>query len=262
MRIHRLVACTTAAALLSLVVPTTTATAVTYVDASAQDVTVKYNDCKSTPVEVTGDWDADYSNEIRIVVRNPNRRWFDGRTVYDDFDGAVGMSVRLCGYDKPGRYRVRVVAIGYDESFNETSRLTTGTSFRYRHIDKARSRINYRVRYDSNRQFKYMVPGRLLRNSNGHGGARVKLQVRISGYWYQAARQRTDRRGYFAWGFKPNARLWRYTYPGNSTTKPTTSDTFRTPFRGSRRVTASAVESTDVAKLFARPVEPATLNRT
>lgn len=244
MRRHRLFASITAAGLLSLAAPTT-ASAVTAVDATAKDVTVRYNDCKTTPVDVTGDWDTDVFNEIRIVVRKPSGRWFDSKTVYDDYDGAVRMNVRLCDDDRAGEYGVRATAIGYDESYEEVSRTEATTSFEYTYIPKKNSRIRHRVIHTPNQaRYKYSVPGQLLRKGHGFKGARVLLVARIAGDWYKIDRMRTRRRGYFGWRFEPNNIRWRYFYRGNRSTKPAVTDVFRTPRRTSGRTVSRMAEPT------------------
>lgn len=238
-----MLASVTAGSLLSLVGPT--ANAVTYVDATARDVTVRYNDCKTTTVNVTGDWDTDAYNEIRIVVRTPGNRWFDEKTVYDDYDGSVQMNIRLCDEDRSGDYGVKVVAIGYDESYEEVSRVESETSFEYTYIAKKKTRIRHRVVQTPNQpRYKYAVPGRLVREGRGYKGERVLLVVRIAGDWYKAGAMRTRRHGYFGWQFAPNAFRWRYFYRGNRSTEPSVTDIFRTPRRTSGRAAARTGAST------------------
>lgn len=227
-------------ALLSIVAPGQSHAATT-VSVTAENVTVRYADCEKTPVTAAGDWAEDVSNEIRFVVRGPSGRWFDARTVTDEFSGEVTRSFRFCGSDREGLYRVRVVATGFDEFGDETARAEDSTRLRYRHVEKAASRIKREVQFDGVGTYPYTVPGRLLRRGRGVAQERVRLEARISGFWIRIDRARTNGRGYVGWEFKPNPRLWRYTYSGNRTTRPSTSETFRTPRRGARSAPAGAV---------------------
>lgn len=246
MNTHRLLASAAAGALLSLVVPTS-AVAVTYVDARAQDVTIRYNDCKTTQVDVSGDWHTDVYNEIRIVVRKPGGAWFDEKTVQDDYDGAVSMTLRLCDEDRAGEYGVDVVAIGYDESYEEVSRKEAFTSFQYTYVPKANSRLRHRVIHTPNKaRWKYQVPGQLLRKGQGYRGVRVFVIARISGSWYKIEGQRTGRRGYFGWRFEPSNVRWRYYFAGNRTTEPTVTDIFRTPRPAARTAARSSSPAPDL----------------
>ncbi len=231
--LKRVITAALAASLLSVSLPTQ-AQAVTTVTASASDVTVRYNDCKKSTITVDGDWANDYSNEIDIRVRKPNGRYFDSWYVSDDYSGVITRRTELCGWDKEGRYRVRVVAIGYDEFGDETSRVETSTHFRYNHIGKARSRVTRSVHWTGQGRYPYTVNGRVLRKGKGVDNARFKVQARIWGDWYQVGRGRANKQGRFHVTFKPNARVWRFVYPGNKTTKASTSDRFRTPFRNGR----------------------------
>ena len=243
MRTYKLAAAALVAPLLALVAPTSS-TAVTSVAVEAANVTVKYDSCKRTTVTVTGDWNVDPSNEIDVTVRNPHGRVFDSQTFFDDTDGVVSMKVRLCNGNSQGTYRVEVVATGYDELGTETSTAEAATSFKYKHVPKARSRIRYRVDYQASRPtYKYVVPGQLLRAGRGYARSRVVLAARIEGSWFAIDKMRTRKRGVFGWQFKPNNIRWRYYYLGNRSTKPVRTTTFRTPRRVSARATVPTVTS-------------------
>jgi hypothetical protein len=253
LRTPTILAAALAASLLTLVAPTS-ATAVTYVDVTADDVTVKYDSCKKSTVTVSGDWDLDVYNEIDVTVRNPHGRVFDTAAFYDDEDGLVTTGVRLCNGNTQGTYTVEVTATGYDEFYEETSSAVGTASFRYKHVPKVGSRIRHRVYYRSERPtYKYVVPGQLVRGGKGYADARVVLAARIDGSWYAIDKQRTKRRGFFGWEFKPNAFRWRYYYLGNRSTKPSVSDAFRTPRRSNARVVATQdVSVADVRELVQR----------
>lgn len=229
---HRLLLAALLAAPLLSVAGASPAEAVTTVDASATDVTVRYTGCDTATVEVQGDWTADVYNEIQVVVRSPAGRQVDSETFYDDYTGYVSTQTKLCADDRPGTYRVEVVAIGYDESYVETSRIEGAASFEYTYVPKARARFPHQLRYYPGRAFKYVVIGRLMRAGHGYRDARVILAARIDGDWYRIRASRTNGRGFVGWEFKPNNLRWCYYFPGDRRTEPAVTDVFRTPNRG------------------------------
>jgi hypothetical protein len=248
LRTYKLAAAALVAPLLALVAPTSS-TAVTTVSVEAADVTVKYDACKRTTVTATGDWNVDPSNEIEVTIRNPHGGVFDSRTFFDNADGFVSMRVQLCNGNSQGTYSVEVVATGYDELGEVTSTAEATTSFKYKHVPKARSRIRYKVDYQASRPtYKYVVPGQLLRAGRGFARTRVVLAARIEGTWYVIDKMRTRKRGVFGWQFKPNGVRWRYYYLGNRSTKPVRTATFRTPRRVSARATVPTVASREQLK--------------
>lgn len=247
MKIRRVMPAVLCSALAFALTPSA-ANAVSYVDGWANDVTVRYDGCKTTHVQASGDWDLDASNVITVDVYDPDGDWYDGNEFYDDTDGAVSVPVVVCDGDREGRYSFDVEVDGYDDAGNETVQQTSGT-FRYTHIERATSRLPRRVYPTPHRKYKYVVPGRLLRNGHGYGDHRVIVEARVGGYWYEIDRQHTSKRGYFAWQFKPNRFAWRYVFTGDDRTKPTKSEKFRTPFKGSGRV---ATGSADLGQLVAR----------
>jgi hypothetical protein len=249
MRLVRLAAVTSAVPML-IGALTPPANAVTFVDVSAKDLVVRYDDCKKTPVSVSGNWNADTYNEVRVTVRGPGGRLVTSRTFYDDADGSVQMSARLCNGDKQGTYGVAVVAIGYDETMTETSRADGSTTFEYDHIAKARSNIRHKVVYDASRPtYKWIAGGRLLRKGRGYSDARIILASRIGGDWYKIDAARTSRRGYFAWKFKKNNLAWRFYFLGDRKTKSIRTQTFHTSSGADARTDASV----DAAKAFVAP---------
>lgn len=234
-RLYRLLALAIAGALLPLVVPAT-ASAVTSVQVSARDVTVRYSGCAWTSVRVTGNWRSHAHNEIRIVVKTPAGWVFDQMTVRDDPDGVVTRRVRFCDDDRAGVYRVQATAVGYDQNHTVVSKAQKWTSTKFTLIPKKKSAIRHRVIYKPSRPvYKYLVPGQLLRQGHGYKGQRVLLLAWIIDGWYEIDATRSGRRGIFGWEFKPNNFEWSYYFWGNGSTEESATGVFRTRGRYARQ---------------------------
>jgi hypothetical protein len=246
MKIHGILTAVLAASLLTLV-PSGPVIAVTHADTWAHDVTVRYDNCKTTQVQARGDWGLDTYNEITVDVYDVDGAWFYGDYFYDDVDGSVRVPVMLCGWDKEGTYTIEVEAVDYDD-FGEQTVQHAGATFTYAHIGKGNVRISREVYKRPNRHYKHRVPGRVFRNGEPYVGARVRAEVRIDGSWYVVDRQATNKRGRFGWKFMPNRFVWRYVFAGDDGAQHGKSEKFRTPFRGGGRATVTARDLSPLLK--------------
>lgn len=226
----------TAAVLLAGGLPVATSTSAaaepaSKVDVRADDVRVVGATCRRGTIVAKGDWgeEAD-GNKIIIKVRGPRGGRITRGTLDDDGNGWVRTDVRLCGWDTPGRYRVRVKVVSFDDP--RDSWVGATTHFRLQTLPKRSSRILRTVSRIHQGQYLWAVVGRLRRAGQPYGPEKVRIQVLYFGSWYNVGSQYTSQKGRFGWIFKPNRYAWRYVYRGNETTRGSVSTPFRTPGRG------------------------------
>lgn len=210
------------------------AAAVTYVEVDATNVSVRGDTCAKTEINAYGDWGGEaYGNSVSIDVYGPRGEWAGGDYVSDDQDGDVTRRVTLCGYyDRPGRYEVEVGVESWDED-GDTS-VTGHTTFRFKvkKVVKKNAKIQTSKRKIRRGAYKWAVPGTLRRSGNRYKGARVWVQAKIEGYWWDIDSARTNQRGRFGWRYKPNPYRWRYVFKGDTKTKRAVSKPFSTKGSG------------------------------
>jgi hypothetical protein len=210
------------------------AQAVTAVDISAPNITVKDDACGGSYVTVTGDWASDANNTIETNVTGPNGEYAAGDFSFDERSGSISVYVQLCGdYDQPGWYTVTVRAEGSDENFENATVATGAKTFKFTKIVpwRANTAITRKAKRIGGK-YKWKVTGRLIRSGRGYVRQPVAIQVNLAGEWTYIQTNKTKKRGIFAWRFKPNGYTWRYVYYGNSITKPAISAVFTTPRKG------------------------------
>jgi hypothetical protein len=205
------------------------ASAVTYAEVFATDVTVKGDACRNTFIDIYGDWsDAD----ITVSVTGPAGGEID-RATFNDATGTLYLQLPMCGSDRAGTYTVTASVSDVDDT-----QVVASTTFRLTKVkgtSKAGSRIVTKRAYRAGKTYSWLVGAKLLRKGHPYNRQRVILAAKIHGDWYKIDSTKT-RRGIVAWKFKPNDARWRFFYAGNSKTKASASDPFRTPHRGHGRV--------------------------
>lgn len=223
------------AGVMTLTVPP--ANAVTYVDVVATGVTLEGAGCKDAYVDVYGDW---VDSEITVSVTDPNGFEIAYDTFYDT-TGTLNLYLTMCGSDPAGTYNVSVEVYDYNDGTSAVGS-DTFTVKKVAAPSKAKSKITVKREYRPAKVFKWRVQGKLTRAGKAYKRQRVELQARINGSWWVIDAVRTNRRGLVGWEFKPNRFRWRFHFDGNSKTKPSNSDSFRTPWR-TGRLTPSTRES-------------------
>ena len=234
-QLTQLVAVAVTATGLTAVGFSTTAGAVTTVEVATANVSVRDNACATSRAVVTGDWyDATQAgNTVTVTLRKTGGGVVSSETFTDETTGSVELATRLCGgQHKPGEYKVKAVATTTyaDPTLNTTT--SAIDTFEFKRVVRKKSHMSGKVVRVKHPDYKFAAIGYLTRSGHGYKGQKVWLQVREGGQWFDATKARTRKKGYIGWYLKPNPYSWRFSFPGNSTTRPDTSKSFRTPSGG------------------------------